>query len=446
MTHVGIIGDGGREHALAWNIAKADEVKKVFYVSGKRNVGIEQEPKAGGESWINLDCTNPANYDALVDTLAGKGIDLLLVGPESPLNKGIVDHLHTRGFHRIVGPTQRAAEIECDKFYSFDIMNDANVPQANSIKCYSKEEAQRAINKMTTDKGVVIKYRYLAGGKGVRVCDNREEAFSSLEEIINTYGKHPTGKPHVLIAERLFGSEFSVFGISTGDHVIVFPVAIQDHKRLEDGDIGKMTGGMGAFGHYPFISYSVVNQVGSYMTRAIRAMKAQGSVYIGPLYAGTMMADIPRVLEFNCRFGDPENQVLMMLLKHSLYNPFALLLDKKLDQNYAFEMNEGAAVCVVMAARGYPDKAEIDLPLKGVLEAGEDQRVKIFHAQTTLKGGFLVNQGGRTLGITALGLADDPTDLLRNIRVAQQAAYAARRKIFAPHYYNRNDIAEKAFL
>lgn len=426
MENVLIIGSGGREHALGWSIAKSDQVEKVIYAPG--NAGTQE----GKGVNIPIDGTKKENFSSIVDVIDSEGIDLVVVGPEAPLVDGLVDYLHAEGYHRVFGPTKAAAQLESDKFFSFDIMSSLGLPQADSVKCYTLEEVVNAINEKATDSGIVIKARGLTGGKGVTVCDSKEQAFAEITKHSKEYGQE------VLIAERLFGQEFSLFGISDGTKVSPLELSVQDHKPLLDGDKGPNTGGMGAYCPAPIAPVDVVRDVTrNILTPLVQEMKFRGKEYKGFLYAGMMMTkDGPNVIEFNIRFGDPECQPAMMMLKDSLYEPLSLALEGKLDE-VKIDFNPGAACCVVLASQGYPGSYKKGLAISGIKEAEKIGCVKVFHAGTKLENGVLVTSGGRVLGVTSYS----PD----GIAAAQRYAYEAVSKISIPGgFHYRTDIADKA--
>ncbi len=420
-----ILGSGGREHALGWNLGKEKGVE-VYYAPG--NGGTRQD----GIN-VSIDPTKTENFPAVLDYIEANSIDMVIVGPEDPLDKGIVDFLNIKGFNRVFGPTSAATRLESDKFYSHTIMEMLGIPQAYSVKCSSTAYALDVINRFPSE-GVVIKARGLTAGKGVTVCDTKKQALEEIDKHAEAYGQE------VLIAERLVGEEFSIFAISDGKHVIPLGISLQDHKPRDDNDKGPNTGGMGAYGPAPIAPLDVVNHVANrIMAPIIRRMHEVGPEYKGFLYAGMMMtADGPKVIEFNARFGDPECQPAMMMLKNSLYEPISLALEGKLDENFQFEFNPGAACCVVLASQGYPGKYEKGLQIIGLNEAAKVEGVKIFHAGTAEKDGQIVTAGGRVLGVTAYS----PD----GIREAQRLAYVAAELITTPGgFHRRGDIAEKAF-
>ena len=426
MKKVLIVGSVGREHALGWKLGQSDEVSEVIYAPG--NAGTQEEKGRN----ISIDGSKKDNFPALLNFVNSESVDMVVVGPETPLADGIVDYFNSRGYNRIFGPTQQASLLESDKFFSFDLMNELGLPQANSVKCYSIEEAIKAINERVTQNGIVIKARGLTGGKGVTVCDSKDQALSEIKEHAGKYGLE------VLIAERLFGQEFSVFGLSDGNKVSPLEISLQDHKNLLDGDKGPNTGGMGAYGPAPVASAEVVRNVAdNIMTPLVQKMKEQGNKYNGFLYVGMIMTkEGPKIIEFNIRFGDPECQPIMMMLRSDLYVALSSTFDGKLDQ-VKMEFNPGAACCVILASQGYPESYKKELPISGLEDANKIRGVKVFHAGTKLDNGKILTYGGRVLGVTGYSPSE--------IADAQILAYEGVSKISIPGgFHYRKDIANKA--
>lgn len=432
MTKVLVIGSGGREHALGWKLAQSDEVSEVIY--GPGNAGTENEHKGRN---VPLKFENRSDFKEVADLIEAENIGLTVVGPEVPLAGGLVDYLNNKGIDRVFGTGMGASQLEADKFFSYDIMWDTGVPQAESVKCYTTDMARQAIRRMTTDGGVVIKARGLTAGKGVTVCDSEEEAIEEISKHAEEYG------PMALIAERLVGEEFSVFGICDGKSVSPLEMSFQDHKPLLDGDRGPNTGGMGAYGPAPVASAETVRDISdNILTPVVQNLRERGMEYKGFIYAGMMMTEEgPKVIEFNIRFGDPECQPAMMMLKSDLYQHLSLALEGRLDE-VKMEFNPGAACCVVMASDGYPGSYEKGKPIGGLSAAESLTNVRVFHAGTKWDNGDYVTSGGRVLGVTGYSANEQ-----RGIANARVEAYngvgiidSASKGVFC----HRKDIGDKA--
>lgn len=429
-----IIGNGGREHALGWSISQDKDVEEVIYAKGNAGTGVDAKSRN-----ISIDGSKRENFNALIDIVEKQDIGMIVDGPEQPLVDGIVDLFHEGGYKRILGPTSAASVIEADKFYSYHAMSEAGIPQAESMLCFSTEDAEKAIKKMATDKGVVIKARGLTAGKGVYVCDSREEALARIGEHAKLYG------PEVLIAERLFGQEFSVFAISDGERVAPLGISIQDHKALLNGDKGPNTGGMGAYGPAPIAGAKTVGEVADrMMTPLVKFMKKDGKEFRGFLYAAVIMTEKgPKNLEYNARLGDPETQPLVMMLDGGIYKPIKYAQGGRLKE-IDVKFRPGAACCVVMASNGYPGKYDKGLPIGGLEEVSEMENVKVFHAGTDIKDGRTVTSGGRVLGVTAYsaeGIADAQNRAYDAVGIIDEATTQLNNRIV---FIFRTDIADKA--
>ncbi|MBN1792651.1 phosphoribosylamine--glycine ligase [Candidatus Woesearchaeota archaeon] len=425
MAKVMIIGSGGREHALGWKISQSPDVSEVLYSPG--NAGTEE----GKGRNIPLDAAKPENFDALTSQLRADPVDLVIVGPEAPLVSGIEARL--KDIAPVFGPSSDAAALEADKFFSYRIMSELDIPQALSIICRNTEDAKLAIRTMNglgaARNGLVMKARGLTGGKGVYVCDSVEEALDEVAIHGNKYGHE------VLIAERLVGEEFSVFGISDGKRVIPLEFAVQDHKRLLDNDQGVNTGGMGAYGPTSIAKPQLIRRISEdILTPVISKMRYEGREYKGFIYAGIMLTEEgPKVLEFNVRFGDPECQPAMMLVKNDLYHLLSAAVDGTLHEQ-KIECNPGSATCVILASRGYPEQHQKGSSITGIAEAENIRGVKVFHSGTAIKDGQLVTSGGRILGVTAYSE--------HGIEISTHRAYQAASLIqITDGFRYRRDIA-----
>ncbi len=419
-----IIGSGGREHALGWKLAQSVHVQEVLYAPGN---GGTAEGKGRN---LLLDGTKKENFPILADIIKAEEVNLTIIGPEVPLAEGIVDYLQEKGIDRVFGPTQAAAQLETDKFFSYDLMNELQLPQAAGVKCYSLEQAMTQIRKSPWENGLVLKARGLTGGKGVVVCYSIAEALEKMA-YFGKYGQK------ILLSERLEGEEFSVFGISDGKEVIPVEMSVQDHKRLYDCDRGPNTGGMGAYAPTSNGDVNTIRYITEHiMSPLVRKMNDDGIEYKGMIYAGMMMTKSgPRVLEFNVRLGDPECQALMMMIDSDLYEIISNAVDENMnDKMIAFKT--GAACSVVLASIGYPGDYARYLPISGI-NGNYSKDVKIFHAGTKKAGGTMVTTEGRVLSVTAYAKG--------GIATARNRAYEVVEKIHVPGgFHYRTDIAHKA--
>jgi len=417
-----VIGSGGREHALAWSAARDAAVEKVFVAPG--NAATATEAKLENVAIDVLD------LDALVAFARDNAIDLTIVGPEAPLVAGVVDRFRGAGLP-IFGPTAAAAQLEGSKAFTKDFLARHAIPTAEYQNFTEIDPAIAYVR----EKGapIVIKADGLAAGKGVIVAMTLEEAEAAIRDMLagNAFGDAGS---RVVIEEFLDGEEASFIVMVDGEHVLAMATS-QDHKRVGDGDTGPNTGGMGAYSPAPVVTAQIHQRVmDEVIMPTVRGMAAEGNEYTGFLYAGLMiMADgTPKVIEYNCRFGDPETQPIMLRLKSSLVELCQAAIERRLDRISA-DWDPRPSVGVVMAAGGYPgDYAKgdvISLPAETPADS------KIFHAGTKLDDGQVVTAGGRVLCVTALG--DSVTD-------AQQRAYALVQQVIWKDAYYRNDIAYRA--
>ena len=414
-----VIGSGGREHALAWKIAQSPLVKKVFCAPG--NAGTVNVAE-------NIDIPSD-NIDALLQFATVTGIGLTIVGPEQPLVKGLVDSFEESGL-RVFGPSQRAAEIEGSKVFCKDLMKKYGIPTAryesfdspDQVKLFTKE-----------DEPVVVKASGLAAGKGVILCSNAEEARSAVQSIMQEKAFGNAGD-QVVVEEFLTGQEVSLLAFTDGKTVLPLDSA-QDHKAAFDGDKGPNTGGMGAYSPALVFTEELKQQViDEIMIPTVRAMAKEGRYYRGILYAGLMLTESgPKVLEFNARFGDPETQPIMMRIKNDIVPIFEACIDGTLAKQ-SLQWRQEPTVCVVMAAKGYPSSYEKGKEISG-LNSDENRQTVVFHAGTKLENGKVLTNGGRVLGVTALG---------SDINQAIKNAYSAVDKIKWDGIHYRKDIGNKA--
>ncbi len=417
-----LLGSGGREHALAWKLAQDPRVSTVFVAPG--NAGTAREPKCEN---VALDILNNA---VLVSFAQSQGIDITVVGPEAPLVNGVVDAFRAADL-RIWGPTQLAAQLEGSKAFAKDFLARHNIPTAY-YGVFTETDAALAY---VRDKGapIVIKADGLAAGKGVIVAMTLGEAEAAIVDMLagNKFGDAGS---RVVIEEFLDGEEASFIVMVDGNNALAMATS-QDHKRIGDGDTGPNTGGMGAYSPAPVVTSEVHARVmREVIEPTVAGMKAEGNDYTGFLYAGLMIdADgAPKVIEFNCRFGDPETQPIMMRLQSSLLELIEAGIDGNLANTTAI-WDERAALGVVMAAEGYPGDIRTGDTIEGL--GHEADAAKVFHAGTKLVDGQVITSGGRVLCATGLGAS---------VLAAQQAAYAEIAKIQWPGETHRNDIGYRA--
>lgn len=417
-----IIGSGGREHALAWAIARDTQVAQVFVAPG--NAGCATEAKVRN---IDLDTMDT---QGLINFARSNQVDLTIVGPEAPLVEGVVDQFQAAGL-KIFGPSAAAAQLEGSKAFTKDFLARQHIP-TGSYSNFTEVEPALAYLRMQ-GAPIVIKADGLAAGKGVIVAMTLDEAESAVKDMLagNTFGD---AGHRVVIEEFLEGEEASFIVMVDGEHVLAMATS-QDHKRVGDADTGPNTGGMGAYSPAPVVTPAIHERImREVIMPTVNGMAAEGNPYTGFLYAGLMISSAgePRVIEFNCRFGDPETQPIMMRLKTSLAELCLAALDKRLDQVTA-EWDDRPAVGVVMAAGGYPGDYrkgdDIELPKNVTSDC------KIFHAGTALKGEQVVTTGGRVLCVTALG--DSVSD-------AQQRAYQTVHQVRWQDAFYRHDIGYRA--
>jgi len=419
-----IVGSGGREHALAWKVAQSPRADRVFVAPGNAGTALEAE---------NIDI--PAeNIPNLIRFAKDARVELTVVGPEAPLAAGIVDAFEQQRL-RIFGPTKAAAELESSKAFCKDLLRSADVPSAEYHVFSEPARATRFLQERE-DVPVVVKADGLAAGKGVIVCDNRQQALDAVNLIGHQKAFGAAGG-RIVVEERLHGEEASVLAITDGRTIVTLQPA-QDHKRAYDGDTGPNTGGMGAYCPAPLVDEAMLHWIEEHvLVPTVHAMKRSRRPFRGVLYAGLMITNQgPKVLEYNARFGDPEAQPLLMRLKTDLVDLLVAACDGRLDQIGPLEWDPRAAVCVVMAAEGYPGEYRKGLPIRGLEAADEVPDVKVFHAGTKLVDGQPITSGGRVLGVTALG---------ESIAKAKLQAYTAVKQIRWEGAWCRKDISDKAF-
>ncbi|WP_027833657.1 phosphoribosylamine--glycine ligase [Maritalea myrionectae] len=414
-----LLGSGGREHALAWAIARSARLDKLFIAPG--NPGM-----AACGSLVSLDVSN---HEQVTEFCLTREIDLVVVGPEAPLVAGIADDLQAKGI-KVFGPSKEAAQLEGSKHFTKLLCDEMNVPTAKYARF---DELDAAIDYVRAEGApIVVKADGLAAGKGVIVAQTLKEAEDALYAIFD--GAFGAAGASVVIEECLIGEEASLFAISDGVNFQLLASA-QDHKRAHDGDKGPNTGGMGAYSPAPVMTDEMIERVkNEIIAPSIKGMANRGTPFKGVLFAGLMITkDGPSLIEYNVRFGDPECQVLMTLLKSDILDLIEGSIEGTLDQHTP-EWHEGTALTVVMAANGYPGSYKKGTPINGI-EAAETDGVKVFHAGTALVDGQLVAAGGRVLNITASA---------KDAQTARDKAYAAIDKIEWADGFCRKDIAWRA--
>lgn len=411
-----VVGSGGREHTLVWKIAQSPKVKEIYCAPG--NAGIK-----------NLaTCVNISADDikGLADFAEEKRIDLTIVGPEGPLVEGIVDEFETRGLD-IFGPSKAAAQIEGSKVFSKNLMKKYDIPTADYQVFDKFKDAITYID--TVDVPLVVKAEGLAAGKGVIIAKDRDEAKAAVKDIMinKTFGDSGA---RIVIEEFLEGPEVTILAVSDG-RIAVPMVSSRDHKPIFDGNKGPNTGGMGAVSPAPAYGLELAEVVDkNIIQRTIDAMANEGIPFKGILYTGLMLTKTgPKVLEYNCRFGDPETQVVIPRLKTDLIDIVDAVINNNLS-NIKIEWKDETAVCVVMSSGGYPGVYEKGKIINGINEA-ESLDTVVFHAGTELYNNKIVTAGGRVLGVTALG---------EDIRDARKKVYEAVSKIHFDSAYYRKDI------
>jgi phosphoribosylamine--glycine ligase len=429
-----IIGSGGREHALAWKLAKSPLVTEIHIAPGNGGTALLEQNQANGvPRYFNVPIETH-NIPALIEYIQKARIEFVVPGPEIPLVNGISDACSAIDIP-CFGPDGFAAQLEGSKVFSKEIMRASGVPTADYAVFADYSEAEAYVK--TKNQALVIKAEGLAAGKGVVVAASVEEALTALDDMLNkkTLG---SAAARVLIEETLVGEEVSLLAFCDGERAVPLPSA-QDHKRIFDLDRGPNTGGMGAYSPAPLLPAEKLNEVCELViTPILRTMKALGHPFIGVLYAGLMYTSRDssgiKVLEYNVRFGDPECQPLMLRLKSDLFGIMKACVKGELDK-ITVDYSPESALCVVLSARGYPaaDYSR-NMPINGI-SAAENQGATIFHAGTRLREGKLFACGGRVLNITALG---------KTLSEAQQIAYAALKNIDMTNAHYRKDIGAKA--
>lgn len=416
-----LVGGGGREHALAWKLSQSPLLSQLHCAPG--NAGIAEVAVCH-----EVDAEDPEGLVALAKRVAA---DLTVVGPEAPLVAGLADALQAEG-RRVFGPRAAAAELEGSKVFCRELLERHRIPSARFQVFTEAGPALRYVREAGAP--VVVKADGLAAGKGAFVCATVEEAENAVRKLLVEKALGEAGV-RILVEECLDGAELSLLAFTDGKTVSPM-VPSQDHKRIGEGDTGPNTGGMGCYSPVPVATPEVLDRaVEGILKPTVTAMTAEGRPYEGVLYGGLMLTDgVPRVLEFNCRFGDPETQVVLPRLESDLLEIMLAVAEGRLD-SVRPKWSNRVAVCVVMASRGYPGSYEKGKPISGLEEAGRLEDVVVFHAGTTRRDGQVVTSGGRVLGVTALG--DDFPSALRRV-------YEAVDRLSFPGAYYRRDIGRRA--
>ena len=415
-----IVGSGGREHVIAWKCAKSPRVEKIYCAPG--NAGIAQVAE--------LVPLKADQYEELADFALSHEIDLTVVGMDDPLVGGIVDVFEARGL-RVFGPRKNAAILEGSKAFSKDLMKKYNIPTAAYETFTDKEKAVDYLKRQASFP-IVLKASGLALGKGVLICETLEEALNGTEQIMGEK-KFGSAGDEMVIEEFMTGREVSVLSFVDGTHIKEMASA-QDHKRAGDGDTGLNTGGMGNFSPSPFYTEEIQQYCREKIFQpTVDAMKAEGREFKGVIFFGLMLTkDGPKVLEYNCRFGDPEAQVVLPRMENDIVDVFEACIDGTLDQ-IDLKFSDDACVCVVLASDGYPSAYEKGLEIRGLERFDKKDDYFCFHAGTAVKNGRIVTNGGRVLGITALG---------SDLKEARAKAYEAVEWVDFDNKYCRHDIAK----
>ncbi len=422
-----VVGNGGREHALAWKLSQSSRCDRVFVAPGNAGTAIDAE---------NVDIPGD-DIPRLIEFAKQNQVGLTVIGPEAPLALGIVDAFQEAGL-RVFGPAKNAAELEASKVFCKNLLRQADVPTADYQVFRDAETAERFIvdrYRDATEVPVVIKADGLAAGKGVIVCSTQEEAIEAIQRIGSDREFGDAGN-QIVVEERLDGDEASVIAITDGRTILTLSPA-QDHKPALDGDTGPNTGGMGAYCPTGLVDDSMLAMIEEQvLVPTVHALKRQRRPFQGVLYAGLMVTNQgPKVLEYNARFGDPECQPLLMRLQTDLLDILEAAVDGELDRLEPLRWDPRPAVCVVMASEGYPGSYERGRTIRGLAEADALDDVKVFHAGTATLNGEVVTDGGRVLGVTALG---------NSISAAKLQAYKGVKCIRWEGAWCRKDISDKA--
>jgi phosphoribosylamine---glycine ligase len=421
LMKVLLIGSGGREHALAWKLADSPRVTALYAMPG--NPGIAQLAENVG--------VNPMDFQKVGKFIRQNGIELVVIGPEDPLAEGLSDFVAKMGV-KVFGPSKAAAQLEGDKWFAKELMRHQSIPTAEARAFGDADAAEEFVK--TRNGPCVVKASGLAKGKGVTVCPRPADALEAIDRIMRHRAFGDAGA-RVVIEEMLSGPECSILAFVDRHNIYIMESA-QDHKPVDEGDTGPMTGGMGAYTPTPVVTDELMRQIErDVLVPTLDGLIREGIEYRGVLYAGLMLtAAGPKVLEFNCRFGDPETQPLMMRLKSDLVDVIMAVVEGRLDQ-IELTWDSRPALSVVASSGGYPGEYKTGMPISGIDDADAMRDVKVFHSGTAMKDGKLVTAGGRVLAVTALG---------DTIADAQKRAYEAIAKIHFEGMHYRKDIGYRA--
>ena len=415
-----VIGSGGREHALAWKCAQDNFVNHVYVCPG--NAGTFLEDKVSN---VNLDAND---FKSIEDFCLEENIELVIIGPEQPLVEGLTDYLHSKNI-KAFGPSKNAAQLEGSKTFSKDFFVKYDIPTAGYKSFIDFESSVNYLDEI--DYPTVVKADGLAAGKGVIICQNKKEAIKALNSIFNDKAFGSAGNK-VVIEEFLEGEEASFIAVVSKDKIIPL-VTSQDHKAVGDGDVGLNTGGMGAYSPAPIVSDEIHQKIlEQVMQPTMKGLIEEGSPYLGFLYAGLMIKNNEiKVLEFNCRFGDPETQPILLRLKSSLVNLCLAAINNTLD-SYDIEWTQEHSCGVVIASKGYPENYESNKEIQ--ININDENDTKLFHAGTKYENNKILTSGGRVFCATALGV---------DLKEAQQNAYNLVDKVDFEGAFYRKDIGYK---
>ena len=419
-----IIGSGGREHAIALKLSESENIKKIFISPGNAgtlNVGVNV--------FLNIN-----NFSEIIDFCKNNKVELVVIGPEVPLVNGLANELRKQDIY-VFGPNKEAAEIEGNKKFAKELMKEYNIPTSN-FKTFNKNDINKAKKYLETSKyPIVIKASGLAAGKGVIIAEKKEEAISAIEEIMQQKIFGNAGD-EVVIEEFLEGEELSVFAITDGEEYVLLPPA-QDHKKIGEGDTGKNTGGMGAYAPLSFVNESLITEIETNVVKpTLKALRSKNRKFNGCLYCGLINTkEGIKVIEFNCRFGDPETQAVLPLLVGDFFELLYSVAKGKINKN-AVKYNGGAAMCVVTVSSGYPGKYDKGFKIKGLNEIN-DPNINVIHAGTKYENGKILTNGGRVLNFIAF-------DKKNNLTKCKTMVYDAISKVKYNGIFFRRDIGFRA--